>query len=91
MQSYTKTYLTAYGLRDVSECFCDMCGDMGTSIHHIDNKGSGSSKYKDFLENLICVCLSCHTKAHNSGEFNRLCKIKILEKVLDKVKNEDKF
>ena len=51
MQTYTKTYLTAYGLKDVSECYCDMCGDMGTSIHHIDNKGSGGSKHKDFLEN----------------------------------------
>tara|TARA_X000001382_G_scaffold47943_2_gene32457 strand:+ start:624 stop:899 length:276 start_codon:yes stop_codon:yes gene_type:complete len=91
MQTYTKTYLTAYGLKDVSECYCDMCGDMGTSIHHIDNKGSGGSKHKDFLENLICVCLSCHELAHNNRKFNRDCKIKILEKVLDKVKREDKF
>ena len=35
---------------------CSVCNSWeGTDIHHISSRGLGSSKYKDFLENLICL------------------------------------
>lgn len=44
---------------------CEVCGAKAVDIHHIDNKGMGGSKMKDYYENLIALCRDCHNKAHN--------------------------
>ena len=41
---------------------CEVCGKQATEIHHIDCKGMGGSKTKDFIENLQAVCRGCHIK-----------------------------
>jgi len=46
----------------------------------------GSSK--DYIENLVALCRSCHDKAESSPYFNKQVKIKHLQKVLYKLESE---
>ena len=39
---------------------CEICGTRANDIHHIENRGSGGSKTKDHIENLMAVCRPCH-------------------------------
>ena len=49
---------------------CEHCKNKrANDIHHIDNKGMGGSKTKDYIENLIALCRKCHEMAHN-GELS---------------------
>jgi len=38
---------------------CELCDNRGKNIHHLDNSGTNHN-----LENLILVCLKCHTFLH---------------------------
>lgn len=49
---------------------CEVCGKTAVDVHHLDFKKMGGSKHKDYIENLIAVCRSCHDKCHDSKEFN---------------------
>jgi 5-methylcytosine-specific restriction endonuclease McrA len=41
---------------------CQVCGSSWMpQIHHIKSRGSGGD---DVPENLICLCVACHDKAH---------------------------
>ena len=41
---------------------CEACpSTWGLQVHHVISRGSGGP---DMAENLICLCASCHTKAH---------------------------
>ena len=47
---------------------CELCGSIkGLQIHHVFTKGSGAG---DTQENLVCLCVGCHTQVHN-GEIAR--------------------
>ena len=64
MKKHTKIYFKYF---DISECDfipCTCCGYKAVDIHHIDPKGMGGSKTKDYIENLIALCRDCHIKAH---------------------------
>ena len=43
---------------------CEVCGQKAVDIHHIEPKGMGGSKMKDYYDNLIGLCRDCHEKAH---------------------------
>ncbi|HHW13488.1 MAG TPA: HNH endonuclease [Firmicutes bacterium] len=49
--------------------WCEVCGKAGpTQVHHWEHtRGAGGG---DEAHNLIALCVSCHTKAHN-GEIGR--------------------
>ena len=49
---------------------CEACGTTAVDIHHISGRGIGGSKDKDFIENLIALCRSCHIKAETDKQFN---------------------
>lgn len=61
---------------------CCGCGERAVDIHHIDNKGAGGSKCKDFIENLAPVCRSCHDQCHDNKEFNAGIRIAHLNNVI---------
>jgi hypothetical protein len=64
MKTYIKIYFdyyNCYGERILCEC-CENAE--AVDIHHIDNKGMGGCKTKDYIENLISLCRMCHEKAH---------------------------
>jgi 5-methylcytosine-specific restriction endonuclease McrA len=48
---------------DVSDFIeCEVCRSQAVDIHHIDARGMGGSKLKDFIENLMALCRDCHVK-----------------------------
>ena len=69
---------------------CEVCGAKAVDIHHIEPKGMGGSKNKDFIANLIALCRSCHTRCHSDKEFSsrtkkiHLLKLELYEKKLRK-------
>lgn len=68
---------------------CSVCNSWeGTDIHHISSRGLGSSKYKNFLENLICLCRSCHLRCHSDKNFNKKARIINLRLIADKLESE---
>ena len=71
---------------------CAVCSQWGADIHHISSRGLGSSKYKDFIENLICLCRSCHLRCHSDKNFNKKARIINLRLIADKLESElDEF
>jgi len=44
---------------------CQHCKEaVAVDVHHIVYKGSGGSKQRDVIENLIGLCRKCHNLAH---------------------------
>ncbi len=64
---------------------CSMCGSWGADVHHISNKGSGGSKCKDYIENLICLCRKCHDKCHSDKTYNTKARVTNLRNIADKL------
>jgi 5-methylcytosine-specific restriction endonuclease McrA len=63
VQKHTRKYLSYCGY--TSDFIpCEVCGSKAVDIHHIEPKGMGGSKLKDYYANLIGLCRSCHIKAH---------------------------
>tara|TARA_R110000782_G_scaffold215720_1_gene303381 strand:+ start:76 stop:321 length:246 start_codon:yes stop_codon:yes gene_type:complete len=75
MKIHTKIYFNYFGLDKSDFIACEICGVKAVDIHHIDTKGIGGSKTKDYIENLIAVCRGCHNKCHSSIDFNKKAKI----------------
>ena len=67
-----------YGEQDFVMCeFCQQ--DRAVDIHHLESRGMGGSKNKDYIENLMGLCRDCHNKAESDSMFKMCCKIKHLE------------
>jgi len=64
LKSYTKKYLTYFGYTTADFIPCEVCGARSVDVHHIEPKGMGGSKTKDFIGNLIALDRDCHNKAH---------------------------
>lgn len=43
------------------EGFCVLCGGMASDVHHIIFRSAGGTNN---LDNLVCLCRSCHQQAH---------------------------
>jgi len=70
LKAHTKIYFDYFGYGEDDFIPCENCGSRAVDIHHIDNKGMGGSKTKDFIENLIALCRKCHNAAHD-GYFTK--------------------
>ena len=86
MKKHTKVYMKHfnYGIDDFIGC--TVCNARAVDIHHIERRGIGGSKNKDYIENLVALCRKCHDKAESSRSFNNTVRIKHLNKVLYKLK-----
>ena len=74
MQKHTKIYMDYFGY-DISDYIpCESCGSRAQDVHHIDNKGMGGSKEKDYIENLAGLCRTCHDLCHEFEEVNQKVK-----------------
>ena len=74
MKKHTKIYMN-YHNYDISDWIaCEHCGTTAVDIHHLLGRGLGSSKKKDFIENLIALCRRCHIKAETDKVFNNQLK-----------------
>ena len=74
MKKHTKIFLDYFGFDKTDFIACECCGAKAVDVHHLDSKGMGGSKTKDFIENLIAVCRGCHNKCHDSKDFNNEAK-----------------
>ena len=70
MKKHVKIYFDYFDIAEQDFVSCEMCGAKAVDIHHIEPKGMGGSKNKDFIANLIALCRSCHTKCHSDREFS---------------------
>lgn len=62
MTKHLKIYLEYFGF-DVSDYIqCEVCFSPADDIHHMDARGMGGSKTKDYFEILQAVCRPCHIK-----------------------------
>jgi hypothetical protein len=64
LKKHTEIYFKYF-----TEYRCECCEAYGQrmdtillDVHHIENRGSGGSKTKDFIENLMGVCRKCHER-----------------------------
>ena len=60
MKKHTKIYMKYFNYVLDDFIPCEVCGSRAVDIHHIENRGSGGSKNKDVIENLMAVCRKCH-------------------------------
>ena len=79
-----------YGEQDF--VMCEMCQqDRAVDIHHLDARGMGGSKNKDYIENLMGLCRDCHNSAENDSSFNMFCRIKHLELVCQQIYHQIEY
>ena len=80
MRNHTKVYMTFFYLDESDYIGCEMnCGTEAVDIHHIQARGIGGSKCKDYIENLVALCRDCHNMAETDKEFNVYVRIRHLE------------
>jgi len=63
VKPHTKTYLNHFGYTKADFIPCEVCGAKAVDIHHIEPRGMGGSKKKDYIENLQALCRKCHHEA----------------------------
>lgn len=69
MKKHKQIYFDFFGLDESCFVGCEICGAQAVDIHHIDARGMGGSKTKDFIENLQAVCRKCHIDYGDKTEF----------------------
>ena len=79
MKKHTRIYLKHFGYGEQDFIPCEMCSSRAVDVHHIEARGMGGSKTKDYIENLAGLCRNCHNQAERNPEFNKKVKAKHLE------------
>lgn len=65
MRKYSKKLAVEVYERDK---WCIYCGNPNNlTIAHVNNKGMGGTKRKDSADNLVCLCIYCHTECDNGA------------------------
>lgn len=67
MQKHIQNYLKHFDIGEQDVWMCEACTrqfhiNNGLEIHHIIFRSHGGT---DDVKNCICLCVKCHTKAHN--------------------------
>ena len=85
MKKHTKILMNFFGYGEQDFIPCTRCGTTANDTHHISSRGSGGDKCKDYIENLIHLCRTCHDIAHSNKDFNNKLKIINLQNILTKL------
>lgn len=64
--------MDAYGYDESSFIPCEICDNEAQDIHHIERRGMGGSKEKDFPENLMALCRTDHNSYGDIEQFKEL-------------------
>jgi len=62
VKKHIKIYLDYFGYAEDEFMPCEICGKRVSDVHHIECRGRGGSKEKDYIENLMGVCRVCHNE-----------------------------
>ena len=84
MQKHTKIYLDSMRYDPTDWICCEVigCEMKADDIHHIDCRGMGGSKTKDYIENLQAICRYHHEKYGDKigyADWLKYCHIKAME------------
>tara|TARA_R100000900_G_C3262391_1_gene149833 strand:+ start:292 stop:549 length:258 start_codon:yes stop_codon:yes gene_type:complete len=74
MKKHTKIYLKHFDYGEQDFIGCEICSRRAVDIHHIEARGMGGSKTKDYIENLAALCRECHISAETEPKFNEKVK-----------------
>jgi hypothetical protein len=70
MQKHTKIYFDYFGYDESDYITCEACDKYrAVSVHHIERRGMGGSKTKDYIENLMAVCNDCHIRYGDKKQY----------------------
>jgi hypothetical protein len=70
MKKHTKVLMDHLGYKTGEFIPCEVCSGSANQVHHIDPRGMGGSKLKDYPDNLLFLCYGCH-RACESGAISR--------------------
>ena len=87
MKKHTKIYLEFFNIDytdsppwwDWTKCENPNCDKGIQDIHHLEPRGMGGSKLKDYIDNLIGLCRGCHIEAEEHESFNEYLKLVHIE------------
>ena len=60
MKKHTKIYIDHFNYCEQDFIPCEICSSRAVDVHHIQPRGMGGSKTKDYIENLVGLCRQCH-------------------------------
>lgn len=84
MLKHIKIYCDYFKIGPQDSPMCEWCERrVATDVHHIDCRGAGGSKTKDYIENLAGLCRPCHLLA----EAKKISKEELKAKHLKKLNN----
>jgi len=69
LKQHTRLYLNYFAYHESEYIPCEVCNKKAVDIHHIDCKGMGGSKQKDYIENLQALCRECHLKYGDKKQY----------------------
>ena len=69
MQKHTQIYFEYFGYVPGEFVPCEVCGCKAVDINHIDCKGIGGSKEKDYIQNLMAMCRQGHLKFGDKKQY----------------------
>jgi len=81
LKRHTKIYLNYFGYDQTDFIPCEVCDKKAVDIHHIECKGMGGSKQKDYIENLQALCRECHLKYGDKKQYKEFLLTKHKEKL----------
>ena len=61
MKKHVKIYSEFMGIGEQDKPLCEFCkSKIAVDVNHISPRGMGGSRKKDYIENLIGLCRTCH-------------------------------
>ena len=69
---YKQLYCEYFGYHRYDFVVCELSGAPAVDIHHIDSRGSGSSRFKDNIENLMAITRELHTEFGDIAELKEI-------------------
>ena len=93
MKKHTKIFMQFWNPElTISQTYqCFGCNSWeGTDIHHLSSRGMGGSKNdaKNYVENLICLCRSCHIRCHSDKNYNVQVRVNTLRLIADHLEGQ---
>lgn len=86
MKKHVKLYLDFFEYTTADFIPCEVCGTKAVDINHIECRGMGGSKDKDYIENLQALCRICHIKYGDNKKYKDFL-VETHNKVLKYYKN----